>query len=222
MIEDPLLHLLVSRLNELRRPGVNADEADQEHQQLDRMLAEAAPGEMSWHDHAMNAYVRLDRRDFADVPSRTHHWFLERLPAGPWLREARPDFLANLYDLVDPVGRFLLVRAVSRSVRDVGFDLFAPVLAPLSRLDDRDVRNRRARELIDLLVDVWLSEGTVSGRNEGASIERRLPPWFRDAIFGAIRSPFLGQPTRAVLRERAGTLDRETARMLIALADLQP
>ncbi len=217
MIDNPLLYLLVDRLNALRRPGVSSDDSDLEHQHIDRMMAERAPGDARWSDHALNAYLRLARLDLADIPARTHHWFVEQLATSGGWHDARPGLFVDLFDLLDPVGRFLTVRTLTRFSGESGWDELAHIVQHLAETDDA-IRDRRAREFADLLLDVWLSEGFAYDVREGGEREgRAVAEWFRLTIRVAQGYPGIREQVRAALLERAETLDQRTAAALRAI-----
>ena len=216
MIRNPLLYLLVERLNALRRPGVRADDSDFEHQHLDRLLAERTQADISWHDVVLADYVTLDRPDLAAVPTRTHHWFLEQLTLQGPPHTTREGFFTDLYDLLDPVGKFLAIRALARA-GERGFQELGRCTAHVTAGDESS-HGQRTAELTNLLVDVWLSEDIVD-RDERRTSGRPMPWWFRQAIDVARYASRRRDQVDATLRARGERLDKQTAENLIRLSE---
>jgi hypothetical protein len=211
MIKNPLLYLLVERLNALRSPGVRADDSDLEQQHLDRLLAERGQSDISWQEIVLAEYVMLDRLDLAAVPTRTHHWFLEYLTVQGPPRTTRVGFFSDLYELLDPVGKFLAIRALARAGERGAHELEHCVDHVAASDDSR--LGQRTVELTNVLVDVWLSEDAID-RDEKRVNGRPMPWWFQDAIRIVRRVGSRREQLEATLRARGDRLDEDTARNL--------
>ena len=214
MIRNLLLHLLVQRLNVIRHPGADLDESDREEQQLAGFLAEDLR-DLTWRNDALGAYVVLRRGDLAGIPTRTHHWFVEELALDERFRQPREGFYADLYDLMDPVGKFVMLESLTRWVtQQLVTGEETTVFRELDQLTE-GLRDAAGREFVDLLLDVWLSDEAAAIGERG---ERSIPQWLAEIVRSAQYIGGLREQIPAAFEERAAMLDPVTADALMNLA----